>query len=90
MFDWEQEISKRLESLNLAPSREAVIVEELAQHLEDRYKDLLDAGLTEDCAYRAILAELDHGPQAHTAFGFVPLIVNVTDAPGANMMVTTA
>jgi hypothetical protein len=58
MFDWEQEISKRLESLNLAPSREAVIVEELAQHLEDRYKDLLDAGLTEDCAYRTVLAEL--------------------------------
>jgi len=35
------EISKPVERLNLSPAREAQIVEELAQHLEDRCKDLL-------------------------------------------------
>jgi hypothetical protein len=44
--------------LKLAPTREAEIVEELAQHLEDRYAELLSGGATPEEAYRAALAEL--------------------------------
>jgi putative ABC transport system permease protein len=58
MPKWRQEIRERLTPLNLTPTREAEIVEELSQHLEDRYAESLSGGATEDEAYRAALAEL--------------------------------
>src|SRR5689334_9890276 len=58
MFDWKQEIRQRLKSLRLVPTREAAIVEELAQDLEDRYAELLAGGATEAEAYQQTLAEL--------------------------------
>src|SRR5208282_6269820 len=56
---WKQEISKRLADLNLAPARESEIVEELAQHLEDRYQELLTGGATESEASQTAWEELD-------------------------------
>jgi hypothetical protein len=35
MPDWKPEIRRRLANLKLVPTREAAIVEELAQHLDD-------------------------------------------------------
>src|SRR5262250_3233356 len=58
MPEWKQEIRERLTPLNLTPTREAEIVEELSQHLEDRYAESLSGGATGDDAYRAALAEL--------------------------------
>src|SRR5882672_11069562 len=58
MPDWKREIRQRLAELNLAPTREAEIVEELAQHVEDRYEELLARGETEAEASRLALAEL--------------------------------
>ena len=58
MVDWKEEISQRLASLNLAPTREAEIAEELAQHLDDRYAELMSSGATEKDALLATLAEL--------------------------------
>ncbi|MGH9971401.1 MAG: ADOP family duplicated permease [Pyrinomonadaceae bacterium] len=58
MHDWKAEIRQRLADLRLAPTREAEIVEELSQHIEDRYKELLSSGATEAEASRAALAEL--------------------------------
>jgi putative ABC transport system permease protein len=58
MPEWKQEIRERLAPLNLTPTREAEIVEELSQHLEDRYAESLSGGATEDEAHRAALAEL--------------------------------
>jgi predicted permease len=49
---------KRLGSLKLPPAREAEIVEEVAQHLEDRYQELAAGGATEEVARRAALKEL--------------------------------
>jgi predicted permease len=61
MPDWKPEIRRRLASLQLAPTRETEIVEELAQHLEDRYSELILAGATPEQSTRASLAELsDH------------------------------
>jgi hypothetical protein len=40
MVDWKHEITQRLAELKLEPTGEAEIVEELAQHLEDRYQEL--------------------------------------------------
>src|SRR5215471_16189657 len=59
MPDWKPEIRRRLANLRLAPAREAAIVEELAQYLEDCYAELLASGATEAGAYRQTLAELD-------------------------------
>src|SRR5207249_3997894 len=58
MLEWKQEIKQRLKPLQLAPTREAAIVEELAQHLEDYYVELLASGATEAEAQRRTLAEL--------------------------------
>ena len=58
MPDWKPEIRRRLASLKLAPTREAAIVEELAQHLDDYYAELLAGGVTEAEAARRTLTEL--------------------------------
>src|SRR6266705_2026414 len=58
MLDWKEEIIQRLASLKLEPTREAEIVEELAQHLEDRYKELLASGATPVAAAGTALSEL--------------------------------
>jgi putative ABC transport system permease protein len=58
MHDWSREIVKRLGGLNLPLAREAEIVEEVAQHLEDRYRDLVTGGATEEEARRVALEEL--------------------------------
>src|SRR5215468_3258354 len=61
MPEWKQEIRERLTPLKLAPMREAEIVEEMAQHLEDRYVELFSGGAAPEEAYRAALAELSEG-----------------------------
>jgi hypothetical protein len=58
MPDRKQEIRRRLANLKLAPTREAAIIEELAQHLVDCYAELLASGATEAEAYRQTLLEL--------------------------------
>ena len=61
MLDWKPEIRARLAGLKLDPSREAEIVEELAQHLEDRYAELRAAGKAADAARLSALEELSDG-----------------------------
>jgi hypothetical protein len=58
MPDWKGEISRRLRGLKLAPAREAEILEEMSQHLEDRYKELLTNGAAAEEAHRVALKEL--------------------------------
>ncbi|HEY7181909.1 MAG TPA: ABC transporter permease [Blastocatellia bacterium] len=61
MPEWKREIIERLAALKLEPAREAEIVEELSQHLEDRYAESLGCGATPEEAYLAALAELSAG-----------------------------
>jgi putative ABC transport system permease protein len=58
MPEWKEEIRRRLARLKLEPTREAEIVEELAQHLDDRYAELLAGGATKIEARRLIRDEL--------------------------------
>ena len=58
MPDWKKEIRRRLAKLQLAPARESEIVEELAQHLEDRYQELLAGGTSDTDAEQLTLADL--------------------------------
>ena len=71
MPDWKPEIRRRLANLQLPPTREAAIVEELAQHLDDCSAELLVGGETTDEAYRAALAGVGIGLAA--AFGLTRL-----------------
>src|ERR1041384_695002 len=58
MPDWKNEIRRRMASLKLAPARESEIVEELAQHLDDRYQELLAEGTSDIDAEQLTLADL--------------------------------
>jgi putative ABC transport system permease protein len=61
MPDWTQHVRPRLSSLRLSASREAEIVEELSQHLEDRWRELTAGGVLPDEATRLALAEFREG-----------------------------
>jgi putative ABC transport system permease protein len=58
MPDFKEEIRKRVAALQLSPTREVEIVEELSQHLDDQYEQSLSRGATEEEAYRAALTGL--------------------------------
>ncbi|MFL6208617.1 MAG: ADOP family duplicated permease [Pyrinomonadaceae bacterium] len=58
MPDWKREVQSRLRGLRLNPAREAEIVEELSQHLEDHYEASHRGGATKEEAYQAALLEL--------------------------------
>ena len=59
MPEWKQEIAKRLAGANLRAEREAEIIEELSNHLQDRYDQLQSEGTAHEEACREALAELD-------------------------------
>jgi predicted permease len=56
MPDWKPQIRSRLASLRLSPSRENEIIEELSQHLEDHWRELVAGGASEDEATKLALA----------------------------------
>ena len=56
--DWNDDLRVRLAGLRLSPAREAEIVEELSQHLDDRYEELRAAGSSDADARRLALEEL--------------------------------
>src|SRR5215831_5490125 len=58
MPDWKHEIRRRLAGVKQESAREAAIIEELAQYLEDCYAELLSSGATEAEAHQRTLAEL--------------------------------
>jgi len=57
--DWAKELSSRLAPLRLRPEREAEIIEELSQHLQDHVGELIGGGADADTAARQALADLD-------------------------------
>lgn len=58
MHRWNQHLRSRLASLRLSPAREAEIIEEVSQHLDERYEELRRCGAAEDEAYRVAIGEL--------------------------------
>jgi putative ABC transport system permease protein len=57
--DWKTAIRERLTGAALDPTFEADVVEELAQHLDDRFEHLQTQGLPLDECQRRALSELD-------------------------------
>ncbi len=58
MPDFRAEVRRRLANSNLPPTREAEIIEELSQHLEQQYEDALSRGASEEDARRVVLEDL--------------------------------
>ena len=77
MPDWNEHIRQQLADLNLAPAREAEIIEELGHHAEDRYRELTSGGTAENEARRIALDELT----AHELLVKALRDVERTDAP---------
>jgi putative ABC transport system permease protein len=61
MPDWTQHVRPRLSTLRLSPTREGEIVEELSQHLDDRWRELIASGMSPDEATRVALADFRDG-----------------------------
>ena len=70
MPEWKKEIEARLAPLRIEPAREAEIVEELSQHLNDRYEELVARGSSEEAARRELLVRglVSFGVLAASAF----------------------
>jgi putative ABC transport system permease protein len=58
MPDWKQHIRPRLTGLRLSPTRENEIFDELAQHLDDRWRELVAGGASQEEATRLARALL--------------------------------
>ena len=54
---WAEEVRSRLSGVSLSPTREAEIVDELSQHLDDRWHELVAGGASAEKATRLTLAE---------------------------------
>ena len=59
MSEWRRALTDRLAGLTLRPEREAEIIEELAEHLDDQVRERIDGGATLEAARAEALAELD-------------------------------
>ena len=59
MPDFRNIVRERIAPLRLQPAAEADLIEEFAQHLEDRYREVLSGGAGDDEAYESVTAELD-------------------------------
>ncbi len=59
MPDFKNIVRERIAPLHLQPVAEAPLVEELTQHLEDRYRELRGGGSSEEEAHQTVMAELD-------------------------------
>src|SRR5258708_4327978 len=61
MPDWPKEIRAAVAPLDLDPMDEVDLVEELSQHLQDRYDEMLTSGMDAEQAYDALRKELNDG-----------------------------
>jgi predicted permease len=59
MPNWNHIVRDRIASLRLEGTAEADLADELAQHLEDRYREYRTGGASEQEAYQKALSELD-------------------------------
>jgi predicted permease len=61
MHDWHSEVRARLAPLRLKPEREADIVDEISQHLAERYREAISGGASPEEATRLALAQFRAG-----------------------------
>jgi putative ABC transport system permease protein len=81
MPDFKEHVLRRVARLHLEPTREAAIVEEMAQHLEQRFEELMAQGSTATSARETVLQEWSENNrlekdllQVETPMGFEPAL----------------
>ncbi len=82
MHDWREELRRRLAPLRLSPVREAEVVEELSQHLEDRFDDLVARGIGMSEARCIALDELSEKELAEGLTDVLPPAQAAIPPPG--------
>src|SRR3990170_7234583 len=65
MVDWRPIVRSRLSSLPLTAAAPSALTDEIAQHLDDQYRELRTSGATHDQAYLETVAELDDIYELH-------------------------
>src|SRR5687767_4785463 len=58
---WAREVRERSTTLRLPPPREAEIIDELSQHLDDRYREFVAGGMSSEDAVREAVADFRSG-----------------------------
>jgi PadR family transcriptional regulator, regulatory protein PadR len=94
MRDWKRVIEERLASLRIEPAREAAVVEELAQHLEDRYQELRSEGADDreaskqsgsllDISYLNLKEYAARNPAFSSMAGYTqPMVMTLSESSG--------
>lgn len=59
MHDWQAAVRDHLIARRVDPARHTTVIEELTQHLDDRYRSLVARGMSAADAERSVLQELD-------------------------------
>src|SRR5687768_10421821 len=59
MPDWTAPLRQRLAGVRMTPAREREVLEELSQHLDQRYAELLASGRSADAARAAAMEEME-------------------------------
>ena len=90
MPDWKKMARERLAVLRLQGAAESDLAEEIGQHLEDKFGELVNGGIDEAEAYRQTAAELDSLYPLHAGLAKNPQIpkceVTVGDASEGNWL----
>ena len=74
MPEWDADLRARLAGLQLTPAREAEIIEELSQHLDDRYEENCERlryaarAMRKQPAFTAIVVTSRSGPSNENVF----------------------
>lgn len=81
MPDWKSLVRERITPLHLEGVAESNLIEELAQHLEDRYNELQRGGVSENEAYRKAIAEMN---DVHPLQGTLPRLGHFDAVPAGD------
>ena len=84
MPDWKEEIRRRLANAGIEPAREAEIVDELAQHLDEVYQRAIARGLPEHKATLMALRELADAESLPNALKRIQKPFREEPVPGGN------
>ena len=89
MPDWKNEVRAYLAAAKLSPERESDVAEELSQHLNDRYNELMAGGATAGQAQQSVLQELREGKLAAALSAVLrpapPAIAPGSSEPGSRL-----
>src|SRR5882762_5111716 len=86
MPDWKSIVQERIAPLRMEATAETLLVDEIAQHLEDCYRELRSGGASEEDAYQEAISELDDMYPLRAAVERSERVAKQDDVRPANFM----